>query len=423
MAERIAASAIQHTRSRISYNAITRFGGRTLGGLLSLFALHLAARYFRPDGWGPIAGALAFVFIFTSLADFGVASILSRDLVRANDKASLLGSGLKAALMMSLMTSFIAAGVGIVVFASLPQTRDMILILLPSIPASGVFSVLSATLVARSRNDVRAVFDVVSSLLPLAGVYTIATLHFGRDSYGLLVSAVSVVMVLLGLMVVCRHQPVRLTSPNFEVRSVLREAWPLGVSQIAGAIYLQIDVLLVVAFLSGGEVGQYGLASRIASFFASIPAMVTVAAIPAFMRKSELARRELARRLLRTLAAGAIGTALIGILFSRFVVEIVGGHQYGPAAGALRLLLIAAGISFLASTFWTVIYLTGNQRYLFRIGVVVLIVNVVANLVAIPLWGIDGAAGSLVTSELVALAYTSTVARKFGYFGRTSEQL
>lgn len=413
---------IRRTRSRISYNALSRLVGRVLGALLSLVALHLAAHYFQPRGWGPIAGALAFILLFSTIADFGVASVLARDLVKSPDPTSLLGAGLKAAIMVSLLITALAAGFGAIVFSSLPLSRSVALILLPSIPASAAFSALSATLVARSRNDIRAVFDVVSSMLPLAGVYVIVRLHLGGDSYGLVIGAASILMVAIAFLVVSRHETVFFRFSGSQVRSILKEAWPLGTSRVAGAIYMQIDVLLVVAFLSRSDVGQYGLASRIATFFVSVPAMVTTAATPAFIRKDEEARRRLASQLQRLLSIGAMGMAAVGIFLARPVLETVGGRQYAPAAGALTLLLLAAGVSFLVGTSWALIYLTGNQRLLFRIGFAVLVANVVANLMAIPLWGIEGAAGALLFSEMVGLIYATSVARRLGYFRHASER-
>lgn len=406
---------VARTRSRISYNAAIRFVGRTLGGLISLAALHLATHYFNPTGWGSIAAALAFVGLFSSLADFGVSSVLARDLVTSGEPEVLFGSGLLTALVLSLFITALAAAVGALAFMSLSTTRVLTFLLLPTIPASALFAAISSVFIARSRNDIRAVFDVLSSLLPLAGVVAIVELGTGQDSYGILLAAASLLTAALGVPAARRYLQPRLAASLAGMKALAREAWPLGASQLTGAIYLQIDVLLVVAFLSTRQVGLYGLASQIAGFFASVPAMVTVAATPAFMRKDDGERRRLAARLFRVLAAGALVTVLIGLFLSRFVLEIVGGSGFSAAADALMLLLAAAGISFLVSTFSAVIYFTGNQRYLARIGVSVLLANVVANLVAIPLWGMNGAAAALVLSELVALGSSVSVARSLGF--------
>lgn len=403
------------TRSRISYNAVVRFGGRSLGGLISLAALHLAAHYFEPVGWGPIAAAIAFVGIFSSLADFGISSVLARDLVGSRTPEDLFGTGVAAALILSIGATVVAAGVGVAVFGSLPATRTLVLTLLPTIPASALFAALSSVFVARSRNDIRAIFDVLSSLLPLAGVLVIVSLGTDQNSYGILMSATSVVMAVVGMAAVWHYLRPRLRKSFSKIWTVANEAWPLGASQLTGAVYLQIDVLLVVAFLSTREVGLYGLASQIAGFLASVPAMVTVAATPAFMRKSAPARRRLAAVLLRVLGVGAVATVLIGIFLSHFVLMLVGGGRFTSAAPALCFLLVAAACSFLVSTFSAVIYLTGNQRYLVRIGIAVLVINVAANLVAIPAWGMTGAAGALVVSEMIALGSASAFAARIGF--------
>lgn len=414
-AESRANTGIDRTRSRISYNAAVRFGGRTAGGLVSLAALHLAAHYFEPVHWGPIVAALALVGLFSSLADFGVSSVLARDLVTNDDPGLLFGSGLVTALGVSLVATALATLVAAVAFSSLPTSQEIAFLLLPTVPATALFSAASSVFISRSRNDMRALCDVLSSVLPFAGVVAIVSLRAGSDSYAILLASVSVVMALVGLALAARYLRPRLSGGRRRVKTLLGQAWPLGASQLSAAIYVQIDVLLVAAFLSGTQVGWYGLASQVATFFASVPAMLTVAATPAFVKKSEPERRQLAHRLFQALAAAGVGTLCIGIFLPRLILEIVGGNRYLPAAGGLRLLLCAAAISFLVSTFGAVVYLSGNQRYLWRIAAAVLVANVVANLVAIPLWGIDGAAGALVLSELVALGYSSATARRIGY--------
>lgn len=404
-----------HIRSRISYNALVRLGGRALGGLVSLGALHLAARYFQPRGWGPIVAAMALVGLFSSLADFGVSSVLARDLVTGDEKEALFGTGIATALAISLAATAVAALVAGLAFASLPTARDLAFILLPTIPASAVFAALSSVFIARSRNDVRALFDVMSSVLPLVGVLTIVGLRLGQESYGVVVAATSTVMTVLAFAVALRYLRPRARGLFGRVRPLLQQAWPMGMSQLLGAVYLQIDVLLVVAFLSPADVGWYGLASQVAAFFAAVPGMVTVAATPAFMQRDWAGRQQLARRLLMTLAGGASLTALIGLLLPRMILGLIGGHRYLPAAGALRILLVAAGVTFLVRTFSTVIYLTGNQRYMVRIGMATFFSNLAANLILIPLAGIEGAAGALLLSELIALSYSYAVAQRLGY--------
>ena len=407
-------SIVNQTRSRISYNAASRFAGRTLGGLISLVALHLAANYFGPSGWGPIAGALAFIGLLTSLADFGVGSILSRDLVTSNSPRELLASGLAAALGLSMAATIVAGIGGGIAFAGLPVTRSLVFVLLPTIPATAVFAALSAVLIAESRNDVRAIFDVVSSLLPLAGVLVLVSLRSGPEGYAALVSATSVVMVFVGLLAATRY-----VNPDFRAVAkrtfgVLRDALPLGLSQLTGVIYLRIDTLLVVAFLSASQVGYYAVDTRVAAFFAATAGILTVAATPAFLRKDLAGWRQLTSRLVRLLAAGGLVVVLIGIFLPHLILEIVAGGRFGPAAAALRFLLVATGLGFVAACFGTVIYLTGNQRWLWRIGIVVLVVNVVANLIAIPRWGIEGAGGAFVLSEIVQLLLGGLVAYRIG---------
>jgi len=405
--------SIRRARQRISYNAASRFCGRALGGAITLVALHLSTKYFGPQHWGPIVTALAFVTIFSSLSDFGISNLISRELSRAKDAPDeLFGAGLLTSLMTALALTIVAAAVGALAFNGRPETRLLVFLLLPTIPLTALFAVVSAVFVARSRNDIRAVFDVLSSALVLVGVFVIVSHHDSMSAYALLQSAAAAAMALVAVAVVSVY-----CWPSFHlamrrVAATATQAAPLGIYQMVNVFYGQLDTLLVAAFLSTAMVAWFGLASQIAGFFWSIPGMVTVAATPHFMRKSDVERLRLAQRLMDALAGAGVLLALGGVFFSKEALLVVGGNSFLGATNALRILVSASSVGFLTSTVGMILFLVSQQRSLIRISLVILTANVACNLVAIPLFGIGGAAVALLVSELVGLIYSLVVLNK-----------
>jgi O-antigen/teichoic acid export membrane protein len=410
---RLSRKAIQRTRDRISYNATARFIGRGVGGLITLAALHLSTKYFGPREWGPIVTALAFATIFSSLSDFGISNLSARELARPGAKrAELFGAGILSASFVALALTAIAAALDAVAFGGRPETRLLIWLLLPTIPLTALFAVISAVFTARSRNDIRAIFDVVSSALVLIGVAVIVSQHDSMGAYAMLLSSAAAAMALLALAVVSFYYRPSFRQAIRQAIPTTRSAAPLGVSQIMSVFYGQFDTLLVAAFLSTSMVAWFGLDSQIAGFFWSIPGMVTAAATPHFMRKDDAGRRALSQQLVETLASVGALTALAGMLFAHEALQLIGGAKFLGATGALRILFIASSVGFITSTVEMIIFLSGKQRAIIKISIFILLVNLAANLVAIPVFGIDGAAGALLISELLGLGYSVLVLRK-----------
>jgi len=410
--ERKVSDSARSVRDRISYNAATRFAGRSAGALLSLVALRLAAHYFEPLGWGPIVTALAFANLFSTVADFGVSNLLSRDLARPGEEAgSLFGGGLVGAAVSSLTLTAAAAALAAIAFHGRANVFLLIVIMLPTIPLSALFATASAVLVARSRNDVRALFDVVSSLIPLSGVVALIAAHASGEAYAAVQSLTDLLMAAIGLAVVVPMSRPALRLGFGRGLRILRSSVPLGIYQATLIIYDQLDTLLVAGFLSVTDVAWFGLASQMTAFFSAVPAMVTVAAIPTFMRKDTAGRRALVQQLAEVLTVAAVLVCMIGVLFSKEIIVVIGGARYLEASTAASLLFAATALNFLTAVFVTVGYLLSMPRLFLRTNLLVLGSNIACNLVAIPLWGIDGAGAAALVSQVVGVVYSGWMVR------------
>ncbi|MDA8039895.1 MAG: oligosaccharide flippase family protein [Actinomycetota bacterium] len=403
---------LRSTRDRISYNAVARLAGRSAGGILSLIALRLSAHYFEPVGWGPIVTALAFVGLFSTVADFGVSSLLSRDLARPGEQVGpLFGGGLLGAFGASVVLTAAAAAVGALAFHGRANVVLLVVLMLPTIPLSALFAAASAVLVARSRNDIRAIFDIVSSLIPLAGVVALIAEHAGGVAYAIVQSATDLAMAAIGLGVVLPMSRPGIRLGLGRAPRLVREALALGFYQAIGVAYDRLDTLLVAGFLSVTRVAWFGLASQVTAFFSAVPGIATAAAIPAFMRKDDAGRRALVERIAEVLTVVAVLVCLIGVLFSKEVLMVIGGRRYLEASTSAALLFGATALSFLTSVFVTVGYLLDLPRVFLRTSLLVLGSSVAFNLVAIPLWGIDGAGAAALVSQLVGIAYSGWAVR------------
>jgi O-antigen/teichoic acid export membrane protein len=98
--------------------------------------------------------------------------------------------------------------------------------------------------------------------------------------------------------------------------------------------------------------------------------------------------------------------------------DILGG-VYGPqfrtAGAVLAVLLVSAPLSVLRSLATTAIIAERREDYLLRIVVVSAVVNVVLNIIIVPLWGMLGAAVVTGVTELLRLVLAQHQATRLGY--------
>jgi O-antigen/teichoic acid export membrane protein len=392
-------------RHRISYNAASRLGGRAAGGAVSLVALHVATRYFGPEQWGPIVAALAYVAIFSSISDFGMLTVASRDMaVPGADAGSVYGAALVGVPLVVVPAVALAVLGDLALFGDHRVIRTLVLVLLASVPLSAVWLVSCSVLVARSRNDVRALLDVTSSLLVLGAVLLVAGLHLDGRTYLVCIVVGYAVTACSAVWLARRHVRPSFGEAGAGARSLVRRSLPVGLASGSNALYGQVDTLLVALLASSRALASFGVASQLAGFVVAVPAMLMTATTPHYMAKGDAARRELLQRAFDTLVRGGAAVLVVAVVCAAAVVGAVAGARYEDGATALTLLLGAASLAFPSAVLAHGLVLAGGEKRLLGIVAAALAVNVAGNLVAVPLAGITGAASVLVASEVVVLA-------------------
>lgn len=95
------------------------------------------------------------------------------------------------------------------------------------------------------------------------------------------------------------------------------------------------------------------------------------------------------------------GTILVG----HDLIPRLFGAQYAPAATPFILLMVAAALIFFTLSYGTVAIAVGDERH-YAIAVTLgAVANVAINVVAIPLFGMVGAASATLAAEVVVSAY------------------
>jgi O-antigen/teichoic acid export membrane protein len=91
------------------------------------------------------------------------------------------------------------------------------------------------------------------------------------------------------------------------------------------------------------------------------------------------------------------------ILFAPQVVRILGGNMYGSSVTSMQVLSMAVALIWLSNLVDHGLIAVGKQGALLGIACLGLVVNVVINLVLIPIYGAEGAAAATVITEAAVL--------------------
>jgi len=230
-----------------------------------------------------------------------------------------------------------------------------------------------------------------------------------------LLAALSVVPVLtiaavswMRLQSVGAARPV-LTYRDFRaLRSLVLAALPFGMSIVMIQVYYNLDVVMLGYMASRSAVGQYSAAYKIVTFVSGFAGLLVSAALPLYARRFQSNPVEVPKLAGASFTLAGVCALPIGVggsMLGESIMSTAFGASYAPGGAALSILIWSSVIIWLSVNFGNTLLACGlEQKYL--VGVTLgAVVNVAANLYAIPRWGTIGAAWATLAAEGMVMAW------------------
>jgi O-antigen/teichoic acid export membrane protein len=381
-------------------------GHRILSMVVAIFVGVYVARYLGPERFGLLSYAGSFVGLFTALATLGLDGIIVRELVKTPDRRDeLLGTAFRLKAGGAIL-------MWIGIAAAIPFTHnDTQTNILIAIIAFGVIFQAFNVIDFKYQAEVKSKFVVwvqlaqlvVSSAVKLALIWISAPLVWFACVF--LIDAV-VHAVGLTAMYLKNTDKIWHWKWRWETaRVLLKDSWPLILSGMVISIYMKIDQVMIKEMLGAQQVGHYAAAVRLSGAWYFIPMAVTSSIFPAIInakKQSEELYYHRLQKLYDLMVWLAIAIALPTTFLAPWVIGVLYGEAFSPAAGVLSIHIWAGIFVFLgvASGKW---FLTENyiKKNLYRTAIG-MIVNIILNLILIPLKGIYGAAMATLLGQMTA---------------------
>jgi len=386
---------------------------------LNFFVLVAVIRYLGPDEFGLYSYAISFYGLFVAFISLGLESISIRELVKHPDKRDeILGSVFYTQFIGAVIAIFLIA---LTLLITSEELFTSILILIISVSSFfQTFNVIDYYF----RSTVKAKYSVyvlftsvlLVSLLKFTLIIIKAPLLYFVIAY-----AFEFVLNAIGYFVVYHLQKLKIVDWKFDKKlaiNLLKDSWPLILSGVVVSIYMKVDQVIIKNMLDAKEVGYYAAAVRLSESWYFIPVAISNAIFPAIVNAKNISKELFQNRLQKLydlLAWMAIGISIPVSFFATDIINLLYGSKFLPSAPILTIYIWAGAAVFLgvaSSQYLVIENLTKISLVRTSLGMVV---NVVLNLILIPLYGIVGSAVATLISY--SLATFSIV-----FFKNTSHQ-
>ncbi len=404
------------------------FGARVIVFGVGLITTIVVNRLLGPDGKGAYVAVTALPALLGTVGVFGIPNAINYFSARGISVRGLLltailcvaviSAGLIALMWVTLPwleTNFLSGapkGVGI-------DTADrMLRLILITVPA-GMIATFAGTILY-GRHEVRLyttimVVQAVVTLLVLVtavGVFRLGV--WGAVGGTVIVSCLGAVFTLLAVQHVAMKNPGGDPVPKRALMTYGARAYPAG---ITGYFNYRADTFIIQAELANptGPLGLYSMAVTMAELIFYIPDAVTTIFLPTVAGSTaEAADAKLVRVTRLTLLVTTLcALALIPVAFVGIHLVLPKFNDCFPA-----FLVLLPGVVSLSLGKVMTSYIAGRGRPgPISIGAAItLVLNLVANVILIPLWGIVGAsAASLLSYTAMALLMLGVASRLSGH--------
>ena len=389
--------------NNIIKNFVSLSAGEIVRKIISFFTLVYLARVISPEGFGILGFAIAIVYFFGLVVNFGIDTIATRDLSRDRTLIPKYVNNILTFRLLLSIGSFFLLSIFILLIDKTPTYK--IVILLTGLSLLFNATILNFVFLAIEKMKYVAIRQISTSILSL-----IAIMVFVNTEADLIIASaifsISLIVNSFLLLFLYRKKyfAINLSLDRIFLKNIIRESYPLLVSSIMISVYYNIDLIMLGFMRTPEEVGIYNAAYKI-FMIAILPFGLLFKAFTPTLAKYSGNDRAITFSVFKYYAliilAFGVLAFLILFIFSEQLVILIFGIEYIRAAVPLLLLALNALVISINMSIGQPLTLWGYQKtYSIAISIGA-IANIILNFIFIPEYGYLGAAFATMLTEVV----------------------
>jgi len=392
-------------------NTVVQVLGKAITVLVSLITTGILTRKLGSLVYGQYILITSLSLLFDSLADFGTSILGVREAAKKSEEKERIKIWSNVAILRLIM-ALISLVLGVIFVYSWPDFKEL------RIEALLAWSMLIFTSLAgslavvwqtRIKMEVKVLVEVAFPVVFLGCLWCFGSNISLIWIFGMYLVA-RVVTLAWGWWLARGSINFRLIDKKL-IGNLVKMSWPMGIYLLVFTAYdRSIDSLMIGRMLGPDEVAWYGLAYKIYGVLIQPAYFLMNGVFPMLSARND--SRKLFRWSGLVLFLSGV-TLMLGMWFlAPFTISVLAGSQFMASVGVLRILAVALVFSYLGHLVGFTLISKEGQKEMLAFGVTSLVFNFLGNLVAIPFFGIYGAAGVTVLTEALSLLLMSLRLRR-----------
>lgn len=394
---------IRNTALLSSANVIAR--------AIGFFYFVFLGRILGVENFGHYNFAIALVYNFYPVADFGVERLILRDLSKDVQKGQeyfqkiiplRLILSLVSILLVTLLGTILAKSgkdilnISIFAFCLLPWTFNQLVAgignAFEKMEIQSIVAICSTGFTAILGGLIALFGGTVTQIL-IAAFFSNLLVSFVMFNYLRKLGLVFKIVIDIGFW-----------------KKILKESWVFALIMIMAVFYLRSSIVMVNFFKGAYFTGLYSSAFKFIEASILIPQSFALALFPQTARLLDFDKNRLERIYLKSLGVilfFSVGFALFFYFFAPVIIKISYGTSYLEAIPVMRILGVAAIFFFLNALPGNIIQNSSKVRMFLIFAFLNLVLTILFCAVLIPRFSITGAAWAVLLGEVVGFIFNN----------------
>jgi O-antigen/teichoic acid export membrane protein len=393
----------------------TNFISLILGFILNVYI----ARYLGADDFGIFNAALNLSLLFTIITDFGISTYLTMQISREPvELKPYLNNALSIKIIMVILAY---GGILLTAYAGNYTGAKLVVVMIVGlyVMLTAISQIFQSSFQALQSMEHIAVCQILNPLILLIGTGYVIFFGKGVVSFALvyLISGIAVLGYYLIVIILSGYIPI----PSFNInkwKMLFFGGIPFSMNTLFYFIFFRIDIQLIDFLLGSKAVGFYSAAFKLIDAILCIPSMYCMAVFPIisslYHKKDPKINLLLDRSIKYLLLLGApicIGTFLLADKFIYLFYQ----DKFIPSIEVLQILALGMLVSTVNAVPSNILIGTNLQKASIKIYMFAAFINIILNILIIPVYGITGSAWTMVVTQLVVFIITYYLLKREGY--------
>ena len=385
------------------FNIISSVIVRFLSLFVSFGSTLLLARWLKPDGMGELTVFLALPMICISLAEMGIRQAIARLVGNKDESIDKIANNLLLIWIVTSMLGMFVVLSGYYFQGLFKYGWSFCVSAALILPFSLLLSYLSGIAMGIQKILIINYAEICSLITRLVSIMVLVIIYSMGLKGALLVNLFAYLLPASFLFIfLCKYLNISFVF-KFDKRLIFKlvgNGFQYALALFVITLIYRMNILLLKRFVSESEIGYFSISIRLAEMIWLLPAsvgMVVFSHSTSSGNQIDFSRKvvQIMRMNILLCSIGAVVLALI----CPFFVKLVFGGEYLPAVTPIRLMLPGIVVMVVFKILRVDIVGRGKPLFAFNVVLFTLFLNVILNLLLIPVYGING------TSIALSISY------------------